>query len=248
MIDCLEQGRNSMEKEGCNRENCEFRKRNKFCISEVRLFRGMSPEIQKRLVNHSVHHTYPADVRIVSENDRIDSIIIIRRGKVKISRTDVMGEEHILDVLHDGQSVWHGIFLKEHRYNYDVVALEEVKTCEIPRSVIMRMITENPQISFNMIEVLASDITDAEDKIFVLSIREPRQRVAAFLLRRERKCLGDVINLKLDDIASSVNLRPETVSRNISFLEKEGMVKRLGRGCLKVIDHKKLREYTEKTG
>ena len=123
--------------------------------------------------------------------------------------------------------------------------MEEVRVCEIPRSVIMKMISENPQISFNMIEILARDITDAEDKILVLSIREPRQRVAAFLLRRERRCLGDVINLKLEDIASSVNLRPETVSRTISYLEKEGMVKRLGRGCLKVIDHEKLRSYTE---
>jgi len=234
-----------MEHAGCNRENCEYLAQNKFCISEVRLFRGLSPEIQKRLVNHSVHHTYPADTHIVSENDSIDSVIIIRSGKVKISRTDVMGEEHILDVLHDGQSVWHGIFLKEHRYNYDVIAMEEVRVCEIPRSVIMKMISENPQISFNMIEILARDITDAEDKILVLSIREPRQRVAAFLLRRERRCLGDVINLKLEDIASSVNLRPETVSRTISYLEKEGMVKRLGRGCLKVIDHEKLRSYTE---
>lgn len=234
-----------MPRTGCGRQGCEFLSRNTFCISEVRLFRGLSPEIQKKLVSYSVHHTYPAEAHLVSEDEPIRSIIIIRSGKVKISRTDLMGEEHILDVLHSGQSVWHGIFLKEHTYHYDVIALEEVKTCEIPRAEIMKVISENPQILLNMIEIQARDISEAEDKIFVLSIRDPRQRVAAFLLRRERSCLGDIINLKLDDIASSVNLRPETVSRNISYLEKEGMIKRLGKACLKVVDHRKLREYTE---
>ncbi|MEE8836458.1 MAG: Crp/Fnr family transcriptional regulator [Eubacteriales bacterium] len=237
-----------MQEAGCNRKNCEFRARNTYCISEVRLFRGLSPELQAMLASHSIHRTYPADAHIVSENDTIHSVIIIRNGKVKISRTDAMGEEHILDVLHDGQSVWHGIFLKKHRYNYDVIAMEEVRTCEIPRSVIMEMIEKNPQISLSMIEMLARDMTDAEDRLLVLSIREPRQRVAAFLLRKERSCLGDVINLKLEDIASSVNLRPETVSRNITYLEKEGMIRRIGKGCLKVTDHKKLREFSESTG
>jgi len=223
-----------MREMGCNRENCKYLPKGRFCISSVRMFQDLPLEIQEELVSHSVHSSYKAGSRIVAENDEIHSVIIIRNGKVKISNTDITGVEHILDVLHDGQSVWHGIFLKEHRYNYDVICIDDVEICEIPRSVIMQVLIQHPQAALNLIEVLAEDITDAEDKIMVLSIRDPKQRIAAFLLKRESRCLGNEIHLKLEDIASSVNLRIETVSRYIAQMEKEGMVTRVGRGRLKI--------------
>ncbi|MGN0362406.1 MAG: Crp/Fnr family transcriptional regulator [Bilifractor sp.] len=230
-----------MRETGCSRDGCRYLPKGTYCISSVRMFQDLPADIQKELVSHSVHSSWKAGSRIVSENDEIRSVIIIRSGKVKISITDIMGVEHILDVLHDGQSVWHGIFLKEHRYNYDVVCIDDVEICEIPRSVIMQVLSQHPQAALNLIEVLAEDITDAEDKIMVLSIRDPKQRIAAFLLKRESRCLGDEIHLKLEDIASSVNLRIETVSRYIAQMEKEGMVSRIGRGRLKIIKHGKLK-------
>ncbi|MGI5931293.1 MAG: Crp/Fnr family transcriptional regulator [Eubacterium sp.] len=234
-----------MQETGCGREHCKFLSEGKLCISEVRMFRELPPDIQKELAGKAIHSTHEAGSYIASENDEIRSVIIIRTGKVKISRTDAMGEEHILDVLHDGQSVWHGIFLKDHYYNYDVICMGKVEICEIPRSAIMKALTQNPQISLSLIEILAQDIMDAEEKVMLLSIREPKQRVATFLLRRDRRCLGTEIQLKLEDIASSVNLRAETVSRNIAQLEKEGIIQRTGRGRLKVINREKLRELTE---
>jgi DNA-binding IclR family transcriptional regulator len=56
------------------------------------------------------------------------------------------------------------------------------------------------------------------------------------LLHRDERCINREINLKLEDIAASVGLRPETVSRILSAFEREELVKRLGRGRLKVID------------
>lgn len=240
-----EEKKEHIQKIGCGRENCRFLAEGKICISEVRMFRELPLELQKELAGKSVHSTFQAGSYIAAEDDEINSVIIIRSGKVKISRTDAMGEEHILDVLHDGQSVWHGIFLKEHRYNYDVICMSEVAVCEIPRETIMNVLTRHPQISLSLIEILAQDIMDAEEKVMLLSIREPKQRVATFLLRRERRCLGPEIHLKLDDIASSVNLRAETVSRNIAQLEKDGVIQRTGRGRLKVMNHEKLRHMTE---
>ena len=48
--------------------------------------------------------------------------------------------------------------------------------------------------------------------------------------------MGPEIHLKLEDIANSVGLRPETVSRNIAQFVREGLVERPGRGRLLVAD------------
>ena len=82
----------------------------------------------------------------------------------------------------------------------------------------------------------------------MLSIRDPRQRLAEYLLIRDRRCSGPEIRLKLDDIGASVGLRPETVSRNIARFVREGLLQRTGRGRLLVIDHEGLREISSPGG
>ena len=75
----------------------------------------------------------------------------------------------------------------------------------------------------------------------MLGIRDPRRRVAQYLLLRDERCMGTEIHLGLEDIAASVGLRPETVSRAISSLSKEGLVERVGRGRLRLLDRSAIR-------
>lgn len=224
---------------------CSFRRDGKFCITGIRLFRDLPLPIQEQLVRNAVHSVHPRGSRLVSNGDEIRSALILRSGKIKISRTEASGEEHILDVLHDGQAVWHGIFLKDHSYHYDVICLTEVKLCEIPREELLEVFHRSPQVTMNLIEMLSTDLDEAEEKVLILSIREPKKRVAEFLLYRDRRCLGGEISLKLEDIAASVNLRLETVSRNITQLAGEGLIERTGRGKLRVTDRDGLRNFAE---
>ncbi|MCI2131950.1 MAG: Crp/Fnr family transcriptional regulator [Eubacterium sp.] len=232
-----------MEQKQCP---CEYRRGNPFCISSIRLFRDIPHELQADLVQKAIHTDHEKGSYLALEGDGIESVLIIRCGKVKICHTDASGEEHILDVLHDGQAIWHGIFLKEHYYHYDVVCLTDVKLCQIPRGDLLDVFHRNPQMAMNLLEMLSVDLDDAEEKILLLSIREPKKRVAEFLLHRDTRCLGNEIHLKLEDIASSINLRTETVSRNLAFLEREGMIERVGRGRLKILHKEELKRLAEK--
>ncbi|MDD5940566.1 MAG: Crp/Fnr family transcriptional regulator [Lachnospiraceae bacterium] len=215
---------------------CSFRKEGKYCISGIRLFRDLPMKIQGQLIERAVHTQHARGSYLVSNGDEIRSALIIRKGKVKISRTEATGDEHILDVLHDGQAVWHGIFLEDHTYHYDVICLTDVKLCEIPRQELLAVFKENPQVTMNLIGMLSTELDEAEEKVLILSIREPGKRVAEFLLYRDRRCLGGEISLKLEDIAASVNLRVETVSRHIAEFVREGLIERTGRGRLRVKD------------
>jgi CRP/FNR family transcriptional regulator len=67
-------------------------------------------------------------------------------------------------------------------------------------------------------------------------------RLAGFLMYRVDRSPTDDIVLKLDDIAASVSLRMETVSRKLRELEKMGLIERRGHAKIKVIDRDALRE------
>ena len=113
---------NCMKEDSCA---CGFRKQGRYCISNIRLFRDLPAPIQEQLIGKAVHSSHARGSFLVANGDEIRSALIIRSGKIKISRSEASGEEHILDVLHDGQAVWHGIFLKDHVYHYDVICLTD---------------------------------------------------------------------------------------------------------------------------
>lgn len=171
------------------------------------------------------------------EGDTIDAVLIIRKGRVKTCRYDAAGEEYIMDILHDGQAIWHDMFLQDHVYHYNIVALTDIELCEIARKDFMEMLGQYPDCAMYLISMLSTELKEAKEKSVLLSIRQPLVRLAGFLLMKEQTCTHNMIKMKLDDIASSICLRPETVSRCMKTLTEEKMIARLGQGKIKVINH-----------
>ena len=169
----------------------------------------------------------------------------MRTGRIKTFRIGSDGKEYVLDVLHDGQALWHGMFLEDHTYRYSVGCLTRVELCRIHRSDFEALLSRHPDVTLGLIRMVCTELNDAEEKIMMLGIRDPRQRLAEYLLIRDRRCAGPEIRLKLEDIASSVGLRAETVSRNVAQLAREGLIERTGRGRLRVIDHAGLAAIAE---
>lgn len=221
---------------------CPFREKNKLCTSEIRLFQALPQDVQEHLVNNSEHIQYPKGRVLAREGDTIDAVLIIRHGRIKTCKYDVNGEEYIMDILHEGQAIWHDMFLNDYCYHYDIVTLTDVMICKIKRTDFMRLLGQYPNAAMSLIAMLSTELQEAKEKTQLLSIRQPLTRLAGFLLNKDRTCTNHEINMKLDDIAASIGLRAETVSRCISKLENQKLIKRLGQGKLKVIDRNTLIE------
>ena len=78
-----------------------------------------------------------------------------------------------------------------------------------------------------------------------LSVSDPVARIAGCLLYNEHRRTGEYIELTLEDIGTRVNLRMETVSRKLRDFKKAGLIERLGKGKLRIIDYKKVNEIFE---
>lgn len=225
--------------------NCPFHQKNTTCMSRIRMFASLPEKEQSRLLEHAVHSVRKKGDVIAAEGDVITSVIIIRKGRIKTCRIDANGNEYILDILHDGHAIWHDMFLKDAVYHYSVVCLTDVQICEIPREELVNVLRDNPEAAMSLITMLSTDLYEAKEKSILLSIHKPMARLAGFLLNRDRTCINSVIHMKLEDIASSLSLRPETVSRNLSVLEKEGIIRRSGKGKLQVINRSALQKIYE---
>lgn len=220
---------------------CAYARAGSSCMDNIRLFAGLPVDAKEDLLKSARHYTYKAGSIIVNEGDPIESVLVVRSGRIKTFRTSATGKEYVIEVLHDGQALWHGMFLDDNVYHYSVECLSRVELCRIHRADFETMLANHPSEALNIIRMVCTELDDAEERIMMLGIKSPRKRLAEYLLIRDQRCAGPEIHLKLEDIANSIDLRPETVSRNIAQFAREGLVERTGRGRLRVIDHEGLR-------
>lgn len=224
---------------------CTSCKNGKLCATAIPVFGALSEELQKSLTEHSIQTTREKGSFLFQVGEEVDSVLIIQTGRVKLCKYDASGNEYILDILHDGDAIWEALFLEDPVFPYSAVCLSKVELCEIRKSEFIQLIADRPSIAMNLISVLSLRLRDANEKALLLSINDPKVRLAGFLLDRDIRCVGPEIQLKLEDIAASIGLRPETVSRNMSRFEKAHLIKRLGHGKIMVTDRASLKQIYE---
>lgn len=221
---------------------CAGCKNSTLCTATIPLFSALPPDVQKSLTEHSIQTTRAKDNFLFQVGEPVDSVLIIRKGRIKLCKYDADGNEYILDIIHDGDAVWENLFLENAVFPYSAVCLSKVELCEIKKSEFIRLIAANPSVAMNLISLLSLRLKDSNEKALLLSIRDPKVRLAGFLLDRDIRCVGPEIKLKLEDIAASIGLRPETVSRNLSAFERSGFIRRLGQGKIAVTDRDGLKK------
>lgn len=215
------------------------------CTTTIPLFSALPADVQKSLTAHSIQTSRAKASFLFQAGEKADSVLIIRKGRIKICKYDADGNEYILDIIHDGDAVWEPLFLENGVFPYSAVCLTKVDLCEIKKSEFMQLIASRPGIAMHLISLLSLRLKDSNEKALLLSIRDPKVRLAGFLLDRDIRCVGPAIKLKLEDIAASIGLRPETVSRNLSRFEKDHLIKRLGQGKIMVTDRSGLKKIYE---
>lgn len=217
-------------------KNCPYINNGTYCTERIRLFRSLSDASREKLRQLAVHMRRKRHEIIVHNGDPINGILIITSGEVKTSFSDEDGHEHVFDFLHAGQAIWHGMFLKDPCYTYDVTAVSDVSLCFVHRNDFMSVLRDNPESAMYLIEMLSAELQEANEKNIVLSIKDPTARVARFLLFHDSRARGREIHMKLEDMANAISLRPETISRSIAVLARKKLIVRTGQGRIRVLD------------
>ncbi|MCR5156325.1 MAG: Crp/Fnr family transcriptional regulator [Butyrivibrio sp.] len=193
------------------------------------------------LMGHSIHETLKKTSYLFREGEPVESIFIIKKGRIKLCRFDSLGREQIVTILTDGDMIWEGMLLDGSIYPYSAVCITSASIYRIRRDDFVKMVND-PDAAMSTIMLLSKKLHDANERNMLLSTKDPMARLAGFLMYRVDRSEDDDVVLKLDDIAASVSLRAETVSRKLREMEKMGFIERLGHARLRVLDRDALRD------
>jgi len=214
------------------------------CSSEKIPFISSLPSGQKKqLVAHSVQRCFRKGSELFCEGESVENLYIILTGKVKLVRYDAEGREQIVGIFGAGETIWEGILKKGSTFPYSAVAMTSSWCCMIEKNVFLDVLRE-PEVSLHVIAMLSDKLHDANTRSLFLSTKDPKNRLAAFLLYEEQREGVDCLNLRLEDIAASLGIRSETVSRKLGELADEGLIAREGKSGIRILDPESLRPET----
>lgn len=193
------------------------------CIKRVPIFRTLADNQLKKVASLIKRREYKAKQVIFHQGDLITCLIVLREGRVKLVRYSD-SDQIILDVLRSGDFYGLDALFYESYASDDLIASEDSKLCYIDAKKMRDLINKEPDIALKMLEYYAQYSRHQNKMLEILSLKDSLRRVASFLVLYSNKIDSLTLDISQYDIASSINLRPESVNRKLSLLKKKGLI------------------------
>lgn len=214
------------------------------CAEKVPIFAGLTKDELKKIILLTVNHQYRKGEALITEGADTDTLYIVNEGMVKLCKVNSEGKEQILRVLKDGDFFGElNIFGDIKTANFSAYAIRDTNICSVSRAKMTHIMKENPGISLKILGTLSRRLASTENLAQKLSSGNADSRTAFVLLELAEKygvtgSEGVMIHLPLnrEELASYAGLTRETLSRKLSGLEKEGIVKSLGNKSILLLD------------
>ncbi|PUE50922.1 cyclic nucleotide-binding protein [Limnohabitans sp. 2KL-1] len=168
---------------------------------------------------------FAADAALYTEGEKALGVFTLRKGMVKLVRATADGRERIVRVLRPGDVV--GLeALANARYDSEAVALVEAHVCRIPLTVLHHLSANSPRLHKRLMQKWQQALKDADDWLADLNFGSARQRVAALALKMRDPDRPNITSFfARDDMGAMLDIKLETVSREISSLVRDGALK-----------------------
>ena len=193
-------------------------------IREMVLFADLNEEDFKLIHAPIDDLVYQPGQTLYDESDKALGVFTLRQGMVKLVRVTADGRARVVRVLFPGDVVGLEALATGH-YDSQAVALSEVSLCRIPLDVIHQLGANSPRLHRKLMEKWQSALKLADDWLAELNFGTARQRVAHFI-RKMHEVSGDgtATLFGRDDMGAMMDLKLETVSREVTALVRAGVM------------------------
>jgi CRP/FNR family transcriptional regulator, anaerobic regulatory protein len=212
----------------CGCSTCQ----NKYCASKVSLFQHLDELGLERITKLIGNRVIRKGETAFREGDSLSSLYIVNRGSIKAYTYTREGREQILYILAEGDFLGELSLLKEDIFEFNVTALEDTTMCVLAQADFRTVLAESPEIRDQIMAHAFDRIKSLEKLVQVLTNKDVDVRIAVLLVNMaegfgiEGK-EGIVISMPLsrEDMAAYLGLTRETVSRRLSALQTEGILR-----------------------
>ncbi len=200
-------------------------------IGAIPLFSGLAEEQLQELAMIVIDQVFRRGQTIFLEGEEGSGFYVVNTGKVKIFKLSPDGKEQILHILGQGEPFAEVPVFAGQRFPANAEALEESRLFFFPRAGFLELIRQHPSLALNMLAVLSRRLRQLAGLVEDLSLKEVPARLAAYLLYQSDRSAGAPefeLEIAKGQLASLLGTIPETLSRILAKMVKEGLIESSG--------------------
>jgi CRP/FNR family transcriptional regulator, anaerobic regulatory protein len=183
------------------------------------------------LARHTHKANHAAGDELIGESTKTTSYANVMKGVVKLTKGLEDGRQQVVG-LQFAPDFLGRLFTTESAVTAE--AASDVELCVVPRIALERMIAETPALGPRLMQQTLRELDDARDWMVTLGRKSASEKVASFLLlvamhadpeREDDAPTRFELPLTRGDIADFLALTIETVSRQLSKLKADGVIR-----------------------
>lgn len=176
---------------------------------------------------------------VFEEGDFPRYLFFVKRGKVKVFKTNDDGKDYIINLYKAGEFVGYVDLIKDSKYTESAAALEETEVSLIPKEDFQALLNGNRNVASKLIKMLANNISEKEEQLLHLAYNSVRKRVADAIIFLSEKEGNKPISILRDDLARIVGTAKESVIRMLTEFKEDGYIEIVD-GAINIKEHDKL--------
>jgi CRP-like cAMP-binding protein len=181
------------------------------------------------LIGGRVHTQHTAkDTSIIHHGDSAESLWLVLRGWVKLTRQTPDGKETIVGLCTEGDVFGEASLFRHANYPYHAIAIGgEAELASIPAPTLRELLAKDSSLSQAIMAMLNQHMAQAQLKLEHMSTLSAAQRLGCFLLRlchmQEDGHKHLQIPVEKHVLAAFLGMKPETLSRSQQQLKPIGV-------------------------
>jgi len=208
-------------------------------LAKVPIFSGLTENELAFLAQRAVSRHYSAGQTVFGEGEPCSGLYVVESGHVRIFKSSASGREQVLSIDGPGSSIAELPVFDGGNYPASVAAMDDATLLFVSKQDFQALCLAHPQIALKVLRVVGARLRRLVGIIEELSFTTVRHRLASFLLRlaqKEGKHTPEGVEITMpvsnQELASQIGTVRELVSRNLSRLQAEGMIKIDGRSVI----------------
>lgn len=193
------------------------------------LFRGITPERLFADLEEISFHTrsYKKGEILAQQGAVCNRLVILTKGSVRGEMIDYSGRLiKVEDIAAPRAIAPLFLFGEENRYPVEVTANEPTEVIELPKSSVLRLFRKNEQFLENYMNLSANYAQTLSDKLFFMSFKTIRQKLASYLLRlyKQQQQTHITLDRSQQELSDYFGVSRPSLARELAHMQEDGLL------------------------
>ena len=205
-----------------------------------------------RLEGMKYYRSFQAGQPVVWSGDRMDFVASVVTGIATLTQTMEDGRRQMVGLLLPSDFVGRpGRAVAA----YDVTAVTDLVMCCFRKKPFEEMMSETPHVAQRLLEMTLDELDAAREWMLLLGRKTAREKIAsllaiiarrdgALMVKTTKGVMAFDLPLTREEMSDYLGLTLETVSRQMSALKRDGVIKLEGKRRVLIPDFRRLMEET----